>query len=214
MTAGSLAARSVVLIAPKQITAGSVTVANSFLFGGNNVSANVYSSGGPLTGNVTGFNGAIANNVELTLFSPGGTFMGNLRARTANVQVLAGPLAIASVEIVDRATLSNTKTRVVVDQHDLRVQTGADVQLYSKGAPFSFSMFDNHVLTNAYVPYRNAGFDSLATSGLNLSAGEAGELALSMARNPLPTTSEQNAGTAKTPAVVTFTGFPVSLEEK
>ena len=214
VTAGSLAARSVVLIAPKQVTVGSVTVADSFLFGGNNVFANVYASGGPLTGNVTGFNGAIANNVALTLYSPGGTSMGNLRTRTANVQVLAGPLAIANVEVVDRATLSNANTRVVVDQHDRSTQTGADVQLYSAGAPFSFSMFDNHVLTNAYVPYRNAGFDSLATSGLNLSAGEAGELALSMARNPLPTTSEQNAGTAKTPVVVTFTGFPVSLEEK
>jgi hypothetical protein len=118
--------------------------------------------------------------------------------------------------VVDRATLTNPLTTIVIDQHDRSIQPGANVQLYSATSPFTLSLFDNHVISSAYEPYRDASHDGLVPTGLNQSVIETSEKMLTVSTGK-PRGDEdgpQTASVAQPKPVapkVKFTGFPVSM---
>jgi hypothetical protein len=168
-----------------------------------------------VTGNVTGVGGGLANNVNLVLSNSAGFALGNFLSRTAGVQIPVGPLSVANMQIVDRASIVNPMTTVIAEQHDRSIQPGADVQLYSAGAPFNLRLVDNHLFTNAYVPYRSPLHDAITTTGLDRSAVEYSELMLSVAGILDNLSSvQQRPEHAKPASSVTYSGFAVSMEEK
>jgi hypothetical protein len=168
-----------------------------------------------VTGSVTGVGGGQANNVNVVLSNPSGFVLNNLLSHTAQVQVPVGPLSVANMHIADRASIVNPKTVVIVEQHDRSIQPGADVQLYSAGAPFNLRLYDNHLFTNAYVPHRSAMHDAITTTGLDRSAVEYSELMLSVVGtldNMGP--RQQRLEYAKPASTVTYSEIAVSMEEK
>jgi hypothetical protein len=214
-TAGSLTADTVIMTAPKRVSANLLRVGTRFLLQGNAVDANVYGSAGSLAGTVTGYRGGMADQVTLTLSNRQGIAFDDFIARIASVDVPLGALSIANARIMDRAMLTNPLTRVIVDQHDFRPQPGADVQLYTDGAPFAFRMFDNHVLTDAFVILRNVEHDALATTGLDRSVTESSALSLLTARRMTQLDPDADAKAKPGEFIpVSYSGFPVSLEQK
>ena len=212
-TAGTLTADTVVMRAPGRVYADRLNVASLFTLAGDRVNASVYGGVTPVKGTVTGFNGGIASDVVLALSGQGGFAIDHFKARTATVTNPVGPLAIQSMLVVDRATVTNPQTHVVIDQHDRSIQPGADLQIFSFGAPFSFSLYDNHDFTNTFVIYRSPEHDQIGDKGLNRSAVEFSELALSMARNKEDVTLEARQGIEGQDAKpVRYSGVPVALD--
>ncbi|WP_183023997.1 leukotoxin LktA family filamentous adhesin [Variovorax sp. UMC13] len=212
-TAGTLTADAVVMRASGRVAADRLHVVSLFDLAGDRVNANIYGGAKPVKGTVTGFNGGTASDVVLALSGQGGFAIDRFKARTAAITNPVGPLAIDSMLVVDRATVTNPQTHVVIDQHDRSIQPGADVQIFSFGAPFSFSLYDNHAFTDAFVIYRSPEHDQIADMGLNRSAVEFSELALSVARKREDPTLEARQGTeGQDLRPVRYSGVPVKLD--
>jgi filamentous hemagglutinin family protein len=212
-TAGTLTADAVVMRAPGRVAADRLHVVSLFDLAGDRVNAKVYGGAKPVKGTVTGFNGGTASDVVLALSGQGGFAIDRFKARTATLTNPVGPLSIDSMLVVDRATVTNPQTHVVIDQHDRSIQPGADVQIFSFGAPFGFSLYDNHAFTNAFVIYRSPEHDQIADMGLNRSAVEFSELALSVAGKREDPTLEARQGTeGQDLRPVRYSGVPVKLD--
>ncbi|WP_394787155.1 leukotoxin LktA family filamentous adhesin [Rhodoferax sp.] len=219
---GTVKATSADISALQDVTVDALTVDTSFQLAGNQVTAKVIGTGAPVTGAITGYNNGVASKVNLTLSNPGGFALDALKTRTGTLNVPVGALSIGSALVVDDAVILNPQSRVVVDQHDRSIHAGAAVQLYSAGAPFAFSLYDNHVFTDAYAPYRDAYHDALTSTGQNRSVVETSEMALSVGGTSKNTSQEYFKGPVskgsgedtEKPKLVKFSGFPVSLEEK
>ena len=229
---GAVTATSVALSAPGTVTADMLNVGSSLQLAGGNVIANVNGGAGTVTGSVTGFGGGIASDVNLTLSGAGGFAFGDFWTATASVNVPLGSFAISNALILDQATFTNPLSTVLVDQHDRSIQ-GSDVQLYSAGAPFGFSLSGNRLSTDAFVIYRSPRHEVVTPAGANSSLAEQGEGALAatmhtrlgrsgepltspeLDMNALPPTAAggESSGTERRrSSLITFTGVPVSFE--
>ncbi len=197
------------------LNAGRLHVGSNVQLAADNVNATVYGISAPVTGSVTGVGGGLANNVNLVLSNPAGFALDNFLSHTASVQVPVGPLSVANMQIVDRASIVNPLTTVIVEQHNRSIQPGADVQLYSAGAAFNLRLVENHLFTNAYVLYRSPMHDAITTTGLDRSAVEYSELMLAevgVLNNLRPIQRRQDH--AQPASSVTYSGLAVSLEDK
>ncbi|WP_374407793.1 beta strand repeat-containing protein [Hydrogenophaga sp.] len=210
--AGSVGADVATMSAPGAVRVASLQVGSSFDLQGSQVKASIRSTGaGDVRGAVTGLNGGVANDVQLTLDTPNAFRFSNLYASTGNVSVLNGDLYVDALWVLNRMTLSNPWTTVLVDQNDRSIQP-FDVQLYSAGLPFSFGLSRNRVTTGAFVISRSPAHEVFGPGGNNRSAAEQADFELAILNSipspffaPLP-------GTGTGPGfsgLVTFTGFPV-----
>ena len=97
-----------------------------------------------------------------------------------------------------------------MDQHDRSIQPSG-VQLYSAGAPFSFSLSENHIGTDAFAIHSSSLHEVITPDGPNFSVVEQSEDALSMLNLKRPVSERKIADEARG-SLITFTGVPVSLE--
>ena len=192
------------------VTVDTLNVGSNLVLAGPHVSAAV--NGGPRTvgGSVTGYGGGIASDVDLTLSGSGGFAFDNFWASVASVNLPFGSFSIDNALIVDRATFVNPLSTVLVDQHNRSIQP-SDVQLYSAGAPFSFSLSENHIATDAFAIHRSPLHEVITPNGANSSVVEQGEDALSKINLKRPVSERKIADEARG-SLITFTGVPVSLE--
>ena len=214
---GTVDADSAEISAPKDVTVNRLDVKTRFVLQGNNVGATVYGANKPVLGTVTGYQNSTADNVNLLFSNPTGMLIDDFKTRTADVKVPVGSLDVSNMLVSYRASVTNPLTTIIIDQLDRSIQSGANVQLYSAGAPFSLSLFDNHVLSSAYEPYRDVMHDGLMPTGLNRSIVETSEkmLTLSTARTDNKQIENLQPGLvtqkkSRAPKV-TYSGFPVSI---
>ncbi|RZL64885.1 MAG: leukotoxin LktA family filamentous adhesin [Variovorax sp.] len=213
-SAGTITADAVVMSALGRVSADRLNVQSMFSLAGDGVNAQVYGGAIPVRGTVTGYNGGIASDVVLGLSGQGGFTIDRFYAQTAAITNPVGPLSIDRMWVTRQGTVTNPLTQVVINQFDRSIQPGADVQLFSFGAPFSFSMYDNHAFTSAFVVYRSPQHDDIADMGWNRSAVEFSELALSVARkndDATLTARQGNEGQGDA-SPVRYSGVPVALE--
>jgi hypothetical protein len=196
------------------VQAGQLNVASFFSLAGDRVRASVNGGATPVRGTVTGYGGAVATDVALALRGAGGFMLDRFFARTAAVDIALGAFSVDRMLVADRGTVSNPMTHVVIDQHDRSIQPGANEQIYSFGAPFSFSMYDNHVFTDADVIYRDSQHDQIATMGLNRSVAEYSELALTVATDSSKQDNVAQPGKEIQASPVSYSGLPVSLGDQ
>ena len=187
-----------------------LNVGSNLVLAGPHVSAAVNGGSGTVGGSITGFGGGIASDVNLTLSGSGGFAFDNFFASTANVNLPLGAFSIDNALIVDRATFVNPLSTVLVDQHNRSIQP-SDVQLYSAGVPFSFSLSENHIATSAFAIHHSPLHEVITPDGPNFSVVEQGEDALSML-NLKRLVSERTPVSEERGSLVTYTGVPVSLE--
>jgi hypothetical protein len=201
----------VTLAGPGDVSVGTLNAGSSLHLRGNNVTATVIGGAQPLTGSITGYAGAVASNVNLTLSGPAGFAFSDFWAANANVNILAGEFSFLNGIIVDRATVSNPQTSILIDQHDRSLQP-FDVQLYSGGAPFSLSLWTNHVYTDAMVINADSRHEVLEDKGPAPSAVGEGYEALAQAGRGLlePEEEEEKKDDEE---LITFGDTPVSLDE-
>lgn len=156
----------------------------------------------------------MASDVQLRLNTPYAFRFSNLFTSTGNLDIPSGDLYIGSLWVGDRMTLSNPWTRVLVDQHNLAIQP-FDVQLYSAGARFPFSLIRNRVSADAFVIYRSPAHEVLTPNGNNISAAELAdrELALLGFMAPLFPSLGGNGGKGLS-NLVSFTELPVQTDEE
>jgi hypothetical protein len=85
------------------------------------------------------------------------------------------------------------------------------VQVYSAGAPFSFSLSGNRIFTDAFVIYRSPLHEVTTPFGANTSAVEQSEDALSkiISTRLAP---ERRIGGEEAGSLITYTGVPVALD--
>ena len=210
---GTASADVVSLSAPRSVSARTLNVGSRLNLAGQNMAANVNSTGaGDVGGSVTGFGGGMASNVELALNSPFAFRLQAFSTSTGNVNVLAGDLFVDAMRVGNRLTISNPRTTLLIDQNDRSIQP-FDVQLYSAGSPFAFGLTGNRVLTGAFVISRGPGHEVISPNGNNLSAAELGDRELSVLGTlPSPTDGFSN-GQPEAEALaglVTFVGTPVN----
>jgi hypothetical protein len=210
---GTASADVVSLSAPRSVSARTLNVGSRLNLAGQNIAANVNSTGaGDVGGSVTGFGGGMASNVELALNSPFAFRFQELSTSTGNVNVLAGDLFVDAMRVGNRLTISNPRTTLLIDQNDRSIQP-FDVQLYSAGSPFAFGLTGNRVLTGAFVISRGPGHEVISPNGNNLSAAELGDRELSVLGTlPSPTDGFSNGqpDAEALAGLVTFVGTPVN----
>ena len=186
-----------------------VNVGTSVQLAGPVINAVVNGGAGPVGGSVTGFGGGMAGSVNLTLSGAGGFSLGTFWSATATVDNPLGTLSIGNAIIGDRATFTNPQTLLLVDQQNKSLQS-SDIQLYTAGAPFAFSLSGNHLTTEAMVIHSSPSHEVASASGPNISAAQQGEDTL--ARINLPPSGPREDEAASGGSLVSFTGVPVSLE--
>ncbi|MBW8315128.1 MAG: hypothetical protein K0M73_09620, partial [Hydrogenophaga sp.] len=210
---GTASADVVSLSAPRSVSARTLNVGSRLNLAGQNIAANVNSTGaGDVGGSVTGFGGGMASNVELALNSPFAFRFQEFSTSTGNVNVLAGDLFVDAMRVGNRLTISNPRTTLLIDQNDRSIQP-FDVQLYSAGSPFAFGLTGNRVLTGAFVISRGPGHEVISPNGNNLSAAELGDRELSVLGTlPSPTDGFSNGqpDAEALAGLVTFVGTPVN----
>jgi hypothetical protein len=212
---GTVNADEVTMVAPGDVTARALNVGSEVNLAGRRVVANIRSTGsGDVGGSITGFGGGQASDLQLRLNTPFAFRFSNLFTRTGNVDIPTGDLYIGSLWVGDRLTVSNPQTRVLVDQNDRSIQQPFDVQLYSAGAAFPFSLIRNRVSADALVIHRSPAHEVLTPSGNNISAAELAdrEQALLGFMAPLFPPAGGNGGMGSS-SLVNFTGVPVQTDE-
>ncbi|MDM0029447.1 leukotoxin LktA family filamentous adhesin [Variovorax saccharolyticus] len=214
VTTGTLSANGVALNAAGTVKAGLLNIASFFSLAGDRIAATVHGGANPVRGNVTGYGGTVASDVVLALAGQGGFLIDKFYTHTAKVSVGKGMYSVNDLRVLDRATIEHPDTQIVIDQHDRSIHAGADLQLYSAGAPMQLSFFDNHVFTDAFVVYRDANHDQIASMGLNRSAAEYSEISLAVATQSNRSPDDPGTpgrGDAAQASPVTYAGAPVSL---
>ena len=204
---GSVTGDAVALNAPVSVVANRVNAGSSVQIGSDLIQASVTGGSSPVGGSIGGFGGGPASFVNATFNSLGGFLLDSLSAASAVVNVPAGSFNVDQLLIVDRATITNPLTSLVVDQHNRAIQP-FDVQLYSDGAPFSLDMSANRVDTNAFVIYRSPLHEVLTPTSANFSAVEQGEHNLNGVKpEPQPALPAGKGGSG----LVTVSGGGVSI---
>lgn len=216
--AGTITAQSVVASATTGITVDSMNVGSSFSLAANQVAANIQATSPSITGAVAGAAGGRANEVDLTIATPGTVIMSSLVSQTADVHVSSGQLDIAALDVSQHGVFSTAGMQVVLQPTTWTLDPTADVQLYSGGQPITLSLYDNHVNTDASVPYRGPNFDAVSPTGRNLSLLENGLLQMGIAGHGLsfwlPVTPEAQARRLEDePPAVNFTGMQLSMKD-
>ena len=213
--AGTVNANEVVMAAPGSVTGRSLNVGSVVRLAGQRVVASIQSSGaGDVAGSINGFTGGLASDVRLRLNTPYAFRFSNLFTSTGNVDIPTGDLYIDSLWVSNRMTLSNPQTRVLVDQNDRTIQP-FDVQLYSAGAPFPFSLVRNRVSADALVIHRSPNHEVLTPNGNNISAAELADREQALLRfvpSLFPSDGGDIAG--GNGQLVSFDGVPVQTEEE
>jgi hypothetical protein len=151
--------------------------------------------------------------VNLTLSAPGGFSFGKLWSAAGSVSIPVGAFAVDSMIVIDRATVFNPLTRLLVDQHDKSIQA-YDVQLYSNADQFSLALNGNMVRTSAHVIHSDPMHEVTTPSGSESSADRQGDATLAKINRqpPEPPLGGNAGGDGKAPELITFTGVPVSFE--
>jgi hypothetical protein len=215
VAADTVSAGAVAMVAPRSVTARLVRAGQSLQIEAQRVNAGVQATGSADVGaSVTGYGGAMASDVQLVLSTPQAFRFTDLFSSTGHVDMLSGDLFIDALWVSQRMTLSNPMTRVAVDQGHLQIQP-VDVQLYSAGAPFVFSLTRNRVSTSALPIYRSPRHEVLAPSGNNLSAAEAADREHALQDTLPPPYAQPLQAPQETVApghVVTYVGTPVRTE--
>ncbi|WP_374319346.1 leukotoxin LktA family filamentous adhesin [Aquabacterium sp.] len=168
------ASEDVSISAPDHITVGAINVGTALNLASNQIQAAVTGGSTPVGGAITGYDGSVAQNVTLTLSGTGGFAFSDFWAVNADVSIPVGALSVGNAIILDRATFTNPKTTLLVDQFDKSNQ-GADVQLYTAGDSFWFDLAGNRVDTDAFVLYRDPYHEVITPDGNNTSAAEAAD---------------------------------------
>jgi hypothetical protein len=198
--------------APGSVAGGTINVGSNLVLAGNTVSADVIGGSQLLTGSVTGYNGGIASNVDLTLSNPSGFSFSDFSTMTGNVNILAGDFSFQNGIVVDRVTITNPSTRVLIDQHDRSLQP-FDVQLYTGSASFSFRLFTNHVSTNSLIINHGPMHEVSDPAGPSISAVDQGYQALALAASPAESARDEQEQQESDSELVRFTGIPVNIEQ-
>ena len=215
ISVGSVSADEVTMTAPGEISANALDVGRMVNLAGSRLAASIRATGSAdVGGSFTGFGGGMASDVQLRLNTPYAFRFSNLFTSTGNLEIPSGDLYIGSLWVGDRMTLSNPWTRVLVDQNNLAIQP-FDVQLYSAGAPFPFSLVRNRVSADAFVIYRSPAHEVLTPNGNNISAAELAdrELALLGFMAPLFPSLGGNGGRGLS-NLVSFSELPVQTDEE
>lgn len=216
--ADTVNAQGVTASAANTVSVGQMNVGSSFNLSADRVSASIVATSPTITGTVTGTQGARATEVALTLSTPGRIAMDTVRSETAQVDVTTGQLDISVLDVSQHGVFTTAGMTVVLQPNSWTLDPRANVQLYSGGQPISLAMYDNHVTTSAFVPYRAPNFDAVAPDGRNLSMLENGMLQMSLAAHGamlwLPLPPEQEARRLEDePPAVTFTGMQLSMKD-
>lgn len=214
---GTVTGDAVTISAPGNVTVTGNTVnVGSFLqLFGNRIQAGIAGGNHIVGGSIGGFGGGVASDVRLTLSTPSGFAFTNFWAMNANVNIPNGWLSSRNTLIGNRAVFTNPVTLMLVDQFRRRVQP-CDVQLYSGLSPFSFKLAGNRVDTNAFVIYRDPFHETITPSGNNKSVVEQSGDALAQSQAGQAKKKQkkdgESSGDALPDSLITYAGFPVSLE--
>ena len=208
----SVTADAVSLAAAGDIDATKLNVASRVDLAGTHIDAAVF--GGPqvVQGSVTGYNDSVASDVNLVFSSPSGFALSSFYTALGDVNVPQGFFSFTDGLIVDRLTITNPQTTLLVDQHDRSLQP-FNVQIYTGGAGFSLGLATNHVLTDAFAIQVDSGHEALSPSGPIVSAVDQSYNALRDTAKPGPEAAQEQAEQVPASELITFTGTPVSVEE-
>jgi len=187
-----------------------VNAGTSVQLAGPVIDAVVNGGVGPVGGSVTGFGGGMATDVNLTLSGAGGFSLGNFWTAAATVDNPLGTLSIGNAIIGDRATFTNPQTLLLVDQHNKSLQS-SDIQLYTAGAPFAFSLSGTHLTTEAMVIHSSPSHEVASASGPNISAVQQGDDTLARINLPPSAPSGGEEG-GQGGSLVSYSGTPVATE--
>jgi hypothetical protein len=209
---GTASADLIALSAPRSVTGGTLNVGSTLNLAGQNIVANVNSTGaGDVRGSVTGFGGGMASDVQLALNSPYAFRLQEFSSSTGNINILSGDLFVDWMQVGNRLTVSNPLTSLLIDQNNLLIQP-YDVQLYSAGNPFAFGITGNRVLTDTFVISRSLQHETITPMGINLSAAELADRELSVLPGLRPMEGDPEGGRADgedAEELVTYVGTPV-----
>ncbi|MCC7484889.1 MAG: leukotoxin LktA family filamentous adhesin [Burkholderiales bacterium] len=193
------------------IQAGTIHAGTSVELAADTINATVIGGPGVVTGSVTGYNGGIASSVNLVLSGAGGFAFGSFYTAAGGVSIPVGNFSFTDGVIIDRATFVNPQTSVLVDQHDRSIQP-FDIQIYTGGASFSFSLATNHVFTNAMSINASPYHEVLTPAGPAVTAVGEGYKALNDSAKPAPQEPREQEAGGEGP-LVSYTGVPVALDE-
>ena len=168
------ASDDVTITAPSHITVGTIGVGTALNLASNQIQTAVTGGATPVGGAITGYDGGVAQNVAMTLSGTGGFVFSDFWAVNADVRIPVGALSVSNALIQDRATFTNPKTTLLIDQFDKSNQ-GADVQLYTGGDSFWFTLAGNRLDTDAFVLYRDPNHEVITPDGNNTSAAESAD---------------------------------------
>ena len=214
---GTVSADAVALSAPRSVTGRTLNVGSTLNLAGQNIVANVNSTGaGDVGGSVTGFGGGMASDVQLALNSPFAFRLQQFSSSTGNINILSGDLFVDVMRVGNSLRVSNPWTSLLIDQNSRLIQP-YDVQLYSAGNPFAFGITGNRVLTDSFVISRSPQHETITPMGVNLSAAELADRELSVLLGlPASDIGGGIGGRNKGDAVeqlVTYVGTPVNGDE-
>src|SRR5690606_34216569 len=183
------------------------------------VQAHIVASAPGVGGSVTGVAQGLASDVQLTVDSSDTVRLDSLRSAQADVTVGSGRLDITQVDVTQHGVFSTSAMTVILQPTTWTLDPSADVQLYSAGKPFALSLYGNHALTDALVPYRSPEHDGVAPTGRNRSLLENGLMQLQLSGHGVwlwpQTQPEDNARRlSDDPAPVSFSGMQLSMKDR
>ena len=212
---GTATGNNLTLSAAGSLTGTTLNVGSGLQLSANQIQAGVIGGSQVVGGSITGSKGGVAADLQLSLSSPSGFAFTSLWTDCATVTDSSGWLSVGDTRIGNRATFTSPATCMIVDQFDKSEQP-CDVQLYSAGAPFSFTCTGNQVDTDAYVIYRGPMFEANAPAGIDRGATEQAEDALNESEANQADTRPKHANPDEAAftqiPVITYSGFPVSVE--
>ncbi|MCP5145111.1 MAG: leukotoxin LktA family filamentous adhesin [Gammaproteobacteria bacterium] len=161
------AANAVTLSAPLAIDVALITLGGDLTLASDLIDFTAVASGNAVMGGrITGFDGGPATQVTAAFDVPGGVALTQFSTADGTVQMLSGELSIANLLVLNRLTISNDLTHVLIEQNS-RALESFDIQLYSGATPFSLALSANRLFTSSLVIARNPRFQITTPFGYN-----------------------------------------------
>lgn len=169
---GELRATEVSIGARDRIDVDRLEVGRDLRLSADRIVAQVFASGSaPIFGAIGGYGGGMASAMDLTLSGLGGFHFDRIAALTGRIDIPVGTLQVDQFQVGDRVVVTNPQTRLLIDQHNFRLQ-GYDAQLYSGGPAFALKLDRNLIATDSFVIDRRASHEVLGPDGPQLSVVE------------------------------------------
>ncbi len=209
IVAGAITADRISLRGVGEVSGGTLRASSQLNLEGRTVSAQAIGGPGQVRANATAYGGGTADTIDLVLSNPGSGFVfQNLLTQVGSVDIVSGAFAVDHFVVTNFARVNNPQTHLVIDQINRSIQP-ADVQLFTGGAGFGLSLFDNHVLTDALVVFRSSLHDVITPDGGNVSALEEGYNNLARTWTQVPSAPPRSA--PQVSLLINYFGNPVGL---